>query len=64
MEKLERMIKHDRQQDQTEVGASTKKQPRETWPRLVGRNPTPPNPSRRRLGEGGSLRRGQFYDFR
>jgi hypothetical protein len=25
---------------------------------MVGRNPTPPNLSRRRLGEGGSLRRG------
>jgi hypothetical protein len=26
---------------------------------MLGRNPTPPNPSRRRLGEGGSLRRGR-----
>jgi hypothetical protein len=29
----------------------------------VGRNPTPPNLSRRRLCEGGSLRRGQLYGF-
>ncbi len=30
---------------------------------MVVRNPTPPNLSRRRLGEGGSLRRGQVYGF-
>ena len=30
---------------------------------MVVRNPTPPNLLRRRLGEGGSLRRGQVYGF-
>jgi hypothetical protein len=33
----------------------------ETHGGLVWRNPTPQNLSRRRLGEGGSLRRGQLY---